>query len=156
MGILSIQRTAPMVNLRVTHQVPRAGGGGQAFIDEDNLPIIKALPPEGLAAGEQAPAGGGTQEATYLSAESLTFPGLTGFATILMGVIARVQDEAVKDWEVVVIGIVLGGMLIALGLYDPERVKKNQFGVVVQVIVGVCNTVLLIAAMFGIVAIASD
>lgn len=100
--------------------------------------------------------GDSPQEATFLSPESLTFPGITGFAGMVLVIIARLADKQVSDWVAVLVGAVLGGMLVALGLLDPKRVQKDQYGVALQVITGAFNTVLLIAALLGIATVAGS
>jgi hypothetical protein len=94
-----------------------------------------------------------TNEATYLSPESLTFPGITGVAAIILGLVTRLSDGTPEDWVVVLVGLIIGGMLIALGLADPEGVDKTGYGKAVQLIIGLLNTAVLISALFGTVTI---
>jgi hypothetical protein len=74
---------------------------------------------------------------------------------MVLVIIARLTDKDVSDWVVVAVGVVLGGLLVALGLLDPKRVQKDHYGIAVQVVIGIFNTVLLIAALFGIATVAS-
>lgn len=114
-------------------------------------PGLRGAVPEGAGAtGAQLAE---TQTATYLSTESLTFPGVTGVAGILTLLYTRLSGNEPSGAVIVVIAVCFGAGLIALGLLDPKRADRTAYGTAVQVVVGALNTILLLAALLGIVDI---
>lgn len=114
-------------------------------------PGLRGAVPQGAGAGGAQLAE--TQTATYLSTESLTFPGVTGVAGILTLLYTRLSGNEPSAAVIVVIAVCFGAGLIALGLLDPKRADRTAYGTAVQVVVGALNTILLLAALLGVVDI---
>jgi ABC-type cobalamin transport system permease subunit len=111
---------------------------------------VKKVDTDGTVVATEAPSG---TTATYLSLESLTFPGMTGVATIIVALVARLTGQAASPVIIISVAVVIGALLIVIGLLDPKRADQSNYGTFVQIVIGVFNTALLAAAMFGITEI---
>ena len=84
----------------------------------------------------------------FLEPKNLTFPGVT----IVAGSIVNFVSGGIPEWKPIValvIALVFGGFLIAMGLTDPKNTERR----LVQWFVGLVNTVLLWMAVWGVASI---
>lgn len=97
----------------------------------------------------------GTTTPTYLSQESLTFAGSTVVGTAAAGLWAAWSGEPITVRNVVVLAGTLGAVLTLVGLFFDEgskgRSPRQVFG---QLVVGLFNTVLLAATLWGAIEVA--
>lgn len=84
----------------------------------------------------------------FLEPKNLTFPGVT----IVAGTLANFAAGGIPEWKpliALVIAVVFGGFLIAIGLTDPQNRERK----LIQWFVGVVNTALLWMAVWGVSSI---
>ena len=123
------------------------GGGGGSSTEAD---ADKSTP-------SQAP----TKEATptFLSGESLTFPLVTAVGTAAITMYAALKESKPDAATVIVVAIICGILVTAWGIFDAEAnggTKLNQLGLAQyfqRITIGLLNTVLLAAALWGTVAV---
>lgn len=119
-----------------------------------NRPVDSGAPaaPAAPAAAADATT---TTTATYLSQESLTFPVITSVASFTVLVINAVTGAKLSNVGIAIVGAVFGGLLIVYGFVSQSGLaasKPRYFG---QIFVGLCNTILLIAALLGVAEVAA-
>jgi hypothetical protein len=105
--------------------------------------------------GVANPDTGARKTATYLSEESLTFPGMTGVASILVLLYARATNQPPTDVVVLGAAVLVGAALTVIGLLDPSRKDKGRYATFVQLVIGFFNTALLAAAVLGVSSVTS-
>jgi hypothetical protein len=89
---------------------------------------------------------------TFVSTESLTFPGISLISLGLVQIWAATTGHAASPHEILLIASVLGGSLIVYGLLNVEGQTRRLRDIVGQLIIGVLNTVVLYGVMLGVTA----
>lgn len=119
--------------------------------------IDSVVAPAGNAADDnKAP----TKESTptYLSGESLTFPLVAGVGTAAITLWAAVRDVEPTVELVIVVAILCGILVTIWGLIDAKKAagaaKLASGDYFKRTVIGVLNTILLAAALWGTVAAA--
>ena len=87
---------------------------------------------------------------TFLSTESLTFPGVSLISLGLVQIWERAVGEEATAGQVGIMAGVLGLVLIVWGLLGTTNDKKDLKNIVGQVIIGILNTVPLDGVMLGV------
>jgi hypothetical protein len=98
---------------------------------------------------------------TYLSGESLTFPLITGVGTAAITMWAALRDTEPTANVVVTVAIICGILVTIWGVVDAnaastEKKKLTSGDLFKRTVIGVLNTVLLAAALWGTVAAAQE
>lgn len=87
---------------------------------------------------------------TFLSTESLTFPGVSLISLGLVQIWNKAFGVAASPTNIAVMAGVLGLILIVWGLFGATNERKNFQNVLGQIIIGVLNTFLLYGVMLGV------
>ena len=86
---------------------------------------------------------------TFLSTESLTFPGVSLISLGLVQVYERALDRSASTVELALMAATLGAIVILWGLLSRTNERGKWQNVVGQVLIGVLNTALLFGVMLG-------
>lgn len=87
---------------------------------------------------------------TFLSSESLTFPGVSLVSLGLVQIWETAVGHDVSNLQIFWLAAGLGAALIILGLSGNTNDTKNFRNIFGQVVIGVINTVLLYGVMLGV------
>jgi len=123
---------------------PAPDGAAEAPVAVDEQPPAQ---PNGKV---DAPAVVKENEPLFLTAKTLTFPGVAVVGGTILNFITKntgVGEGAI--WIALAIAVVFGGFLIFLGITD----EKNKERKAVQLFVGVINTALLWITLWGVSSI---
>jgi uncharacterized membrane protein HdeD (DUF308 family) len=93
---------------------------------------------------------GASATPTFMSSESLTFPGVSLVSIGLVTIWEKAVEHPVSNRQIGVLAAVLGLVLITQGFLmdtNDERRWRNLFG---QLAIGVLNTALLYGVMLGV------
>lgn len=121
---------------------------GMAIVSIDRSPA-DAMPAGGhTAGGTRSTSAAGTP--TFLSTESLTFPGISLISVGLVTIWEKAVGHDVSTANIAALAASLGAFLIIWGLLmstNDGRKWPNWFG---QLAIGVINTALLFGVMLGV------
>lgn len=119
------------------------------------MPIVSI--DRAVSAVENAPqTAGGTMNTdakstpTFLSTESLTFPGISLMSLGLVQIYSRATGAPASPLQIAAMAGVLGLMLIVWGLLGTTNDRRNLTNIAGQVIIGTLNTCLLYGVMLGV------
>lgn len=141
MGILSTQSTSITVDSSTAPVAGGDGGGGGGAGGGD-----------GGSGGEKS-----TATPTYLSGESLTFPLVAGVGTAALTIITAILKHTPGPILVFVVATVLGAIVTIWGFGETKgAAKPSRFQIFKYAIIGLLNTVLLAAALWGGVAVTNQ
>jgi hypothetical protein len=87
---------------------------------------------------------------TFLSTESLTFPGVSLVSLGLVQIWGKASGTPPTSMEIAVLAGALGLLLIVWGLLGTTNDRRDPTNLVGQVIVGLLNTALLYGVMLGV------
>lgn len=87
---------------------------------------------------------------TFLSTESLTFPGVSLISLGLVQIWNRATGSDATPSQVAIMAGVLGLILIIWGLLGTTNDRKNATNIFGQIVIGLFNTVLLFGVMLGV------
>jgi hypothetical protein len=87
---------------------------------------------------------------TFLSTESLTFPGVSLVSLGLVQIYNRATGSTASPLVILMMAGTLGALLIVWGLLGTTNARTGLADVVGQVIIGALNTILLYGVMLGV------
>lgn len=87
---------------------------------------------------------------TFLSTESLTFPGVSLISLGLVQIYEKADGEPATTGTIGVMAGVLGLIVIIWGLLSPTNARGDWRNMIGQVLIGLLNTALLFGVMLGV------